>query len=180
VQLFVHRRLPATAAVLLPCILWVTQSASAGASGKPSPAQKETSVVEQLVSSANRHSLPAVSSLFASSAVLQVAKHRWSGRSAIQTWWRGEFAHHIHVSLRSSVQVADKVANAVIWRTTRGGDCAKGCLERANWRFTGSRLGQMTLTAFSRPLPPTPRPPATVPTPPKGTPLPNVTPTIPT
>jgi hypothetical protein len=168
------RRLAVAATALL---VTAVQVVGAGASGS----QQEATMVKQLVKAANHHQLAATLRLFAASAVLRVSKQELHGQSAVKTWWRTEFAHSLHISLKSSVQTGSRTAGAVLRRTTKGGDCPKGCLERASWQFSGLQFTGMSLTRLTSPTRPAPAPsiPKTVPPPPKGTPRPNVTPTVP-
>ena len=164
-------------ALLLVALVLGVQATAAATSP---PASADT--VSRLISAVNAHRAAATSKLFAASATLRVANHAWHGRPAIERWWRGQFARRVHLTLRTRIQVKGLAAQAVVWRTTHGGDCPKGCLERAGWRFSGSLVQEMTLLPLPVPTPPAPVPvpPATLPPPPSAPPLPNVTPTIPT
>lgn len=168
------RRVVMAATVLLVAV--AAQGTSAGAS---SCAQQGAASVKQLVKAANAHRLAATEQLFAPWAVLRVSKQQWRGRSAIGRWWRDQFTHQVRLTLKSSVQVKGNGANAVLQRTTRGGDCPKGCLEKGSWQFAGSKFASMTLVRLANPIRAGPKPPTAVPSPPRGTPQPGVTPTVP-
>ena len=167
-------------ALLVAALVLTLQATAAATVPAPQPTASDT--VRRLVSAVNGHRLTATSRLFSSSATIRVASRTWHGRPAIERWLRAQFVHRIHLSLRTKVQVKGGAAQAVILRTTQGGDCPKGCLERAGWGFSGSLLQEMTLSSLQLPAPPSPvpLPPATLPPPPSAPPPPNVTPTIPT
>jgi hypothetical protein len=168
------------AALLVASLVLSVQATAAATSPASRPAEAQT--INRLISAVNGHRLAATSKLFAASATVRVTNHQWHGRPPIEKWWRGQFAHHVRLSLRTKVQVKGQTAQALLWRTTRGGDCPRGCLERAGWRFTGSLFQQMTLSPLPLPAvpPPVPLPPATLPPPPSAPPPPHATPTIPT
>lgn len=153
-------------------------SAAVVQAGSLGPA-REAAAVTHLVKAANQHSLNSTMNLFDSSPTLRVGKRTLKGRSAIQSWWRTEFSHHLKAALQTKLQVQANQTRAVISRTTQGGDCAKKCVEAAQWQFVRGKVSTMTLTGLKKPAIKVPKRPTSVPTPPKGTPLPNVTPTVP-
>jgi hypothetical protein len=167
-------KLVRTVALSLACFVSIGV-AEAGTLG-PS---RETSEVKRLIKSANQHNLKNTMSLFTSSPTIRIGKRVFKGRSAVESWWKTEFHHGLKASFRSELRVKGSQTNAVISRTTQGGDCSKKCLEAARWRFAGGKVGSMTLTKLKTPATKVPKRPKTVPTPPKGTPPANVTPTIP-
>lgn len=148
--------------------------------GSRSRAQRELTAINRLISAVNSGNLSATSRLFTSTAVLQVSKRQLRGNRTVTQWWRGELAHHLQIALESQIRTGGSGADAVIRRTTRGGDCPNNCWERASWRFQGARFSRMTLVTTAHPPLPNPEPLRTVPPPPKAPPPPNVTPTIPT
>jgi len=169
-----------------PAILLVSasQTALAGKHLTASNAARERAAVSQLRAASNAHRLSAVSRLFAASAVLKVEGREWHGNRAITTWWHGQLADRMRLVFESPVSVHGSTAAVVLQRTTRGGDCARGCAEQMTARFSGTRFETVTL---GRIVPPTagqsspsqPMPGHTaVPQPPSGPP-PRVTPTIP-
>lgn len=138
--------------------------------------RQERAEIMRLVSAANGGHLAAVEASFAPSAVVRVGAHRWSGRKAVNGWWRQQIAHGLRITVRTTLLVQRGSAVAAIRRWTRGSDCSRGCAERATWHFSGGALDQMTLLPLL--APPPPRMP-TVPPAPTGPPSPHVTPTAP-
>lgn len=169
-----------------PAILLVSasQTALAGKHLTASNAARERAAVSQLRAASNAHRLSAVSRLFAASAVLKVEGREWHGNRAITTWWHGQLADRMRLVFESPVSVHGSTAAVVLQRTTRGGDCARGCAEQMTARFSGTRFETVTLGRIvpptagqSSPSQPVPGHTA-VPQPPSGPP-PRVTPTIP-
>ena len=169
------------AAILL---VSASQTALAGKHLTSSNAARERAAVSQLRAASNAHRLSAVSRLFAASAVLQVEGRTWHGNKAITTWWHGQLTHRVRLVFESPVSVHGSTAAVVLQRTTRGGDCARGCPEQMTARFTGTRFETVTLERIAPPAagqspPSQPMPGHTAVPPPPSGPPPRVTPTIP-
>jgi len=169
------------AAILL---VSASQTALAGKHLTSSNAARERAAVSQLRAASNAHRLSAVSRLFAASAVLQVEGRTWHGNKAITTWWHGQLTHRVRLVFESPVSVHGSTAAVVLQRTTRGGDCARGCPEQMTARFTGTRFETVTLERIAPPSagqspPSQPMPGHTAVPPPPSGPPPRVTPTIP-
>jgi len=139
----------------------------------PAPSRQQTAIT-QLVSAANRHQLSAVNALFMPGAMLVVSSRQMHGIKAVDAWWRGQFSHHLQLSLKSPIHVSGSGAAAVLWRITQGADCPKGCWDGLGAQFSGGRFSKVTLVKLKLPVTPSSGPPQSTPPPKAG-----ATPTVP-
>ena len=126
--------------------------------------QQRVAVVKALVSAANTYQLATTSRFFTSTAVLQIGVKQWRGQGAIESWWRTEFTHKLHITLQPAFKVKGNTVQDIARRTTKGGDCPHGCWDVASWQLSGARIARMTLSRFQAPPPP-PSPPGVPPPP---------------
>lgn len=142
--------------------------------------QKERAALITFGMAVNHHRASAALSLFTTRASLRVLGHTYRGTRSIARWLHGEIRHNLQIRFTSPIRVTGATAAVFVRRTTRDGDCSRGCTESLRVDFSAGRFAGMTLSLLrvGGVKPPAPGP-TIIPTPPSGPP-PRVTPTIPT